>query len=91
MAARPLDPAAAGHVWRQRRLADLAARAEAAGLGGHSGSHALLAAIREHTAALDALADAQADPGGPGAPWWADGEYSDARADACVAEGGVGG
>ena len=70
----------AGSVWRGEKLRGFAFRARCLGVEGDPAAAALLRQIAEHTAALEALAEAQRAPGAS-RPWWADGEYDAARAD----------
>jgi hypothetical protein len=70
----------AGSVWRADKLRDLDWRARTLGIDSDPAIAALAAQIREHTAALEALAEAQRQPGYE-RKWWQDGEYDSARAD----------
>lgn len=76
----PLSPAEAGSVWRTEKLREFAFKARALSMQDDPEIAALLAKATEHTAVLEALATAQAEPAYE-RPWWQDGEYDNARAD----------
>ena len=75
------DPNDAGTEWRATRLRDLAWRARCLGVHDAPEIQSALLAMREATAELDAMAVAQSSPSYH-RPWWADGEYDEARAEA---------
>ena len=75
------DPNDAGTEWRATRLRDLAWRARCLGVHDAPEIQSALLAMREATAELDAMSIAQSSPSYH-RPWWADGEYDEARAEA---------
>ena len=85
------DALEAGRVWRRGRAAGFRERVEAQLAADPPAAlraelEAALREVERATGELDALADAQAR-GADRAPWWADGEYDRARADAHNDEG----
>ena len=74
------DPNDAGTEWRATRLRDLAWRARCLGVHDAPEIQSALLAMREATAELDAMSIAQSSPSYH-RPWWADGEYDEARAE----------
>ena len=75
------DPNDAGTSWRAEKLKDLVWRAKCLGVRDLPAVQALEREIRDSTAALDAMAVEQSAPG-YARPWWKDGEYDEARAEA---------
>lgn len=75
------DPNDAGTSWRAEKLKDLVWRARCLGVRDLPAVQALEREIRDSTAALDAMAVEQSAPGYV-RPWWKDGEYDEARAEA---------
>lgn len=67
-------------MWRGEKLRDFVFRLRCLGLDGDPEFAALAARIAEETQALEELAEKQRSPEYQ-QPWWADGEYDDARAD----------
>jgi len=78
-------------AWRRATLEGFRARAEALAAGDESGElAALLSAALDEVGALSAQVDRVSDSQAGGerpAPWWADGEYDDAAADAANERG----
>ena len=75
------DPNDAGTSWRAEKLKDLVWRAKCLGVRDLPAVQALEREMRDATAALDAMAVEQSAPGYV-RPWWKDGEYDEARAEA---------
>ena len=75
------DPNDAGTSWRAEKLKDLVWRAKCLGVRDLPAVQALEREMRDATAALDAMAVEQSAPG-YARPWWKDGEYDEARAEA---------
>ena len=75
------DPNDAGTSWRSEKLKDLVWRAKCLGVRDLPAVQALEREIRDSTAALDVMAVEQSAPGYV-RPWWKDGEYDEARAEA---------
>ena len=67
-------------MWRSDRLHDLDWRLRCLGLDQDPLFQSLLGQINEHTAGLEQLWEQQKQPEYK-RPWWADGEYNEARAD----------
>ena len=80
------DPNDAGTSWRSEKLKDLVWRAKCLGVRDLPAVQALEREIRDSTAALDVMAVEQSAPGYV-RPWWKDGEYDEARAEADFAAG----
>ncbi|KAL6785853.1 hypothetical protein ACKKBG_A00435 [Auxenochlorella protothecoides x Auxenochlorella symbiontica] len=79
---RPLDEGEAGAVWRSHRLRTLESRLQGLDLGDEQAAEvvALLQRVREETAVLDAMWQAQRAPDYQ-PRWWQDGELDRERAD----------
>jgi len=75
------DPNDAGTSWRAEKLKDLVWRAKCLGVRDLPAVQALEREMRDATAVLDAMAVEQSAPE-YARPWWKDGEYDEARAEA---------
>ena len=75
------DPNDAGTSWRAEKLKDLVWRAKCLGVRDLPAVQALEREMRDATVALDAMAIKQRMPEYK-RPWWKDGEYDEARAEA---------
>lgn len=75
------DPADAAAEWRSEKLRDFVWRARCLGIDQDPEVAAVIAQMRETTADLEDMATKQASPDYE-RPWWKDGEYDEARAEA---------
>lgn len=73
----------ASSVWRNETLRDLEWRARCLGLEGNPEVQGLLAQLLEQSSEVESLWQKQQDPSYQ-APWWADGDYDDTKADMWV-------
>lgn len=75
-----LSPAEAGRIWRAKKFEEFLQRAKDLHLEEDNWTNELLCSIARDSEALDQMIQEQEDFPSK-APWWADGEYDEWRAD----------